>query len=167
MKRILLPILIVSIIGLGFSHHKFYVSLNQIDYNENSQALEITMKIFTDDLEYGISGSEDFYGLGTEREPGDADSLIFKYIKKNFKLIADGKAGQMVFVGKEVELDVCWCYVEIENVEPFTELYIANRMLTELYTEQVNIVNVSYGGKTRGLLLDSRKPEGSLSFERE
>ena len=62
------------LIFTGFSH-KFYVSLVQVQFNPENKALEITMKIFTDDLEYAISGSKLSYGLGTETEPPQADSV--------------------------------------------------------------------------------------------
>ena len=109
--------------------HKFYVSLCQIDHNPVSRSLEITMKIFTDDLEYAITGSPTFYGLGTEMEPPEADSLLFRYIVRNFQVKVDDKLCRPVFIGKEVELDVTWCYIEVAGVQDFRSIEITNKML--------------------------------------
>ena len=70
----------------------------------------------------------------------------------------------MNYIGKEVELDVTWIYVEIEDVPVLEKIEITDRMLTELFEEQVNIVNVNYNEKTLGLLLTQDKPTGSLEF---
>ena len=160
------PILISGLILLisGFTFHEFYVSLCKIDHNPETNALEITMKIFSDDLEYGITGVQKFYGLGTEKEPAGADSLIFSYILENFKVVIDGDPIKPVYIGKEVELDVTWIYVEIENVPGFKEIEITNHMLTEVLQDQVNIINVNYTGKNLGLLLKHDNPTGILNF---
>ena len=43
--------LIVLFLSLsGFAIHKFYVSIYQINYNQKKQTLEITSRIFIDDL---------------------------------------------------------------------------------------------------------------------
>ena len=162
--KILLVLIPIVLLLQGFHLHKFYVSLCQVDHNQETGSLEITMKIFTDDLEYGITGSLDYYGLGSVEEPNEADSLIFSYIRKNFEIQVDGRVTELEYIGKEVELDVTWCYIEIEGVKDPKEITISNRMLTEIYVEQVNIVNVTISGKTRGLLLDLRNSRGSLSF---
>ncbi len=159
-------ILIPGIILLlcGYTYHKFYVSLCMIDHNPETSALEITMKIFTDDLEYGITGSQDFYGLGTSEEPADSDSLIFSYILENFKVNLDGNCMKLNYIGKEVEVDVTWIYIEIEKVEFIGRIEVSNNMLTELFDDQINIVNVKYNEETRGLLLKQDKPTGSMEF---
>jgi hypothetical protein len=104
------------------------------------------------------------YGLGTDHEPPQADSLLFRYILKNFQVRLDGQSRRPVFIGKEVELDVTWCYVEIEHVDDFTILEITNKMLTELFEDQSNIVNVRAFGRTSGLLLNGMNPTRSITF---
>ena len=164
MKKAPIIFLLLTWLLSGFSFHEFYVSLCQIDHNPETNALEITMRIFTDDLEYGITGSQDFYGLGTSKEPPGADSLIFSYILKNFEVNLDGNCMKLNYIGKEVEVDVTWIYVEIENVHELGNIEITNRMLTELFEDQVNIVNVNYNQKTLGLLLKQDKPSGVIKF---
>ena len=156
--------LLIIILSSGFTLHEFYVSLCQVDHNPETKSLEITMRIFTDDLEYGITGSQDFYGLGTSNEPPSSDSLIYSYILENFKVNLNGNCLKPDFIGKEVEVDVTWIYLEIEEVEFLSRIEVTNYMLTELFRDQVNIINVKYNSETRGLLLKQDTPSGLLEF---
>lgn len=149
----------------GFSH-KFYVSLVQVQFNPENKALEITMKIFTDDLEYAISGSKLTYGLGTETEPPQADSVLFNYVKNNFKIKINGQYFSPVYIGKEVEMDVTWIYTEVEGVELINSIEVSDRMLTELFEDQVNLINLKYLGQKKGILLSRNKTSGLIQLKK-
>jgi len=167
MKGKKLPIIVFILLLFFFingTSHKFYVSLCLIDHNSSVNSLEITMKIFTDDLEYAITGSTKPYGLGTEKEPPEADSILFNYIKKNFRIKVDGMLHKPVYIGKEAEQDVIWCYVEIENIRSLSEIEVTNQMLTELFDDQVNLVNIKYQGKKYGILLNRNKKTDIIFF---
>jgi len=163
-RRILVLMILFGGLLISANFHKFYVSLCQVDHNQETGALEITMKIFTDDLEYAITGSSVFYGLGTEHESPEADSILYRYILRNFHIKVDGTLRNPVYIGKEVELDVTWCYIEIEEVGDFKTLEITNKMLTELFEDQANIVNVNVGGRISGVLLNGTNPTRSIDF---
>ena len=165
MRKIVPAILfLVALVTISTGLHKFYVSLCQVDHNREARSLEITMKIFTDDLEYAITGTPPFYGLGSEFEPDDADSVLFRYIKKNFHVKLDDTLRQPIYIGKEVEFDVTWCYIEIENVQNFRRIEITNRMLTEIYEDQLNIVNINARGKVSGMLLNRSETTRTIHF---
>ena len=51
--RSLLSILLVFF-AVSVKAHPFYVSIATLHYNQESRALEITLKVFTDDLEASI-----------------------------------------------------------------------------------------------------------------
>ena len=165
-KKILRSILFVLLILVisGFSH-KFYVSLVQVEFNTETKALEITMKIFTDDLEYAISGSQLSYGLGAENEPSEADSILYTYIKNNFSIAVNGQPYTPNYIGKEVEMDVTWIYTEILEIESVSSVEVSNLMLTELFDDQVNLVNVKYLGQKKGLLLNRNNSSGTIQLK--
>ncbi|MCB0436165.1 MAG: hypothetical protein KDD08_08960, partial [Mangrovimonas sp.] len=53
--------------------HKYYVSLTQVDYNEKSQALQITMNVFIDDMEMAMNKTYNKnFNLFTDKEPKDS-----------------------------------------------------------------------------------------------
>ena len=154
-----LLILVIS----AFSH-KFYVSLVQVEFNQETEALEITMKIFTDDLEYAISGSQISYGLGTENEPSEADTILYDYIRKNFSIAINGQSYTPNYIGKEVEMDVTWIYTEILGIESIRTVEVSNLMLTELFDDQVNLVNVKYLEQKKGMLLNRNNRSGTIKL---
>ena len=157
-------IIFFMIVSAGFSH-KFYVSLIQVDFNSETEALEITMKIFTDDLEYAISGSKVSYGLSTANEPPDADTVLYNYIVKNFSIKVNGRSYSPVYIGKEVELDVTWIYIEIMEIKTIDTIEITDLMLTELFEDQVNLINVRYLGQNKGLLLNRNRTTGKIQIK--
>ena len=54
MKKQLLLLFAVLFLS-SFSAHKFYVSVTQIDYVPSKKRVEITSRIFIDDLEKGLT----------------------------------------------------------------------------------------------------------------
>jgi len=61
--------------------HPFYVSLCQVDYNNQNHTLEISVKIFADDLLRAIEnkGISDLH-LGEDMENPESGKYIFNYI---------------------------------------------------------------------------------------
>lgn len=132
------------------SMHKFYVSITQIDVNAATRKLEISARIFTDDLEATLlaeTGRK--LRLGSTRENPLADSILFAYVRSSLDLKQAGEKLELAWVGKEAEADVIWLYLEsgvaARPDEPFE---IRNSYLYERFTDQKNIVNLHFGKET-------------------
>lgn len=147
------------------SAHPFYVSICQIDHNEETQALEVSVKIFADDLLLALkeNGHTHLY-LGEEKEHPDLDTIINTYLTKKLQIRIDNKTLNHRFVGREQEKDVVWIYLEMEQVDPFHSLEIECSMLTEVLPDQSNIVQVRKSDARKNLLLNKRKTKGTLHF---
>lgn len=124
--------------------HKFYVSNTQVHWNAQSQSLEITIRIFTDDLEKALSPHSPIY-LGQQNEKQEAQTLLEAYLKKNFVLIIDTHAAPLSLLGREVENDLTYCYLEMPFDGRFARMEIVNTLLIETYREQKNLVDVEIG----------------------
>lgn len=166
LKRILVVLFLIT--GLSFvpcKAHKFYVSLVRIEQNNNSNSFEITFKIFTDDLENALElSSNENLRIGTKWEYEKTDSILWNYVKKHFGIWVNGTKMNLIFIGKEVELDVTWCYVEVMELGRVETISVFDDMLIELFIDQVNIVQVSYEEVEKSLLLKRGKTNGSLKF---
>jgi len=147
------------------SRHPFYVSICQIDHNAKTKSLEVTFKIFTEDLESALEaqGAERLH-LGSERESVKTDRYILSYLKSHVTLQVDGDTVAFKYLGKEIEMDETWCYVEVPNVPSVNKLTIRNSLLMENFEAQQNIVHVKVGGKQKSLVLWKDKREGSVEF---
>ena len=152
------------IIGLSsFSIHKFYVSLYQVDYAREKKMLQITSRIFIDDLNNAIDKK---YGkkiqLGSENET-DADLLLFKkYFSEKFTMKVNGQLKPVQFLSKEMEGDVLICYFKIKDIYKIESLEIYNAVITEGNSEQQNIMHFSILGVKNTLLFTESSPKGVI-----
>jgi len=160
----LIVLLSVFFLSTGFAH-KFYVSMTDIHYNAKNQSLEISVKVFADDLETAIQSSEDDkLWVGDKKEAPQVDSLIEAYFRKKFQVLVNGEAVDFDFLGKEAEADVIWCYLEIMDVEKLESLDISNRIFMHLFDEQKNLVHIYVGDSEESLLLMKGKESGKVQF---
>ncbi len=134
--------------------HDFHVSVTQINCNAQTQSVEITIKLFTDDMEQSIKsqGGGDLR-LGDAREAANADQLLLEYLRNRFALLLDGKPAVMAWVGKEVEVDALWCYLEVPNIAHISSMEITSRILTEIFEDQANVVHISCGEQNKSMFL--------------
>ena len=137
----------------GFTIHKFYISKTIIEFNTRTQQFEITCKMFTDDLDLTLS---QFSGkqihLGTSQEHADANAVLEDYMKQHFTCAIDGVPVEWRWVGKEVENDLTYCYMEIFRKPDFSSLTVRNDLLVSHFPDQQNIVDFSLFGTTQTLV---------------
>lgn len=150
MKSILLG-LIFSV--WSWNVHPIHLTLSEVVYDEKSKAMQITHKIFMDDLETHIEeslkvkGKEVNLRLGTPQEHPDADRYLSEYLAAHFKLLINGKTYKANFLGKEYEDVACWLYVEIPNVPKPKSIDLTDSFLMDLYDDQSNLVNFTFPQK--------------------
>jgi hypothetical protein len=152
--------------GFALWFHPIHLSITEIDHNEKSKALQMTLRIFVDDLELSIRkkvGEEEMDLL----DPGNGkktDDLVKEYIAEKVKVKVDKKIGKMNYIGHEIEGPAMICYVEIENVKKFSSIEVTNKLILEIHDDQSNLVNVNYKDKTKSLRLTNDSPTGTVSF---
>lgn len=145
--------------------HEFYVSLTELRYNANSSRLEVSMRIFPDDLDRALYET---YGLethlSTRLEPAQADSLLGLYLMHHFRVEADGAAVPFSYLGKEPEANAIWCYLESDHLSSPGNLKIRNTILMDEFEDQVNIIQAYAGEWNKGVLLTRNTPEDELNI---
>ena len=161
-KATLFLIFLVSLTSMSL--HKFYVSVNQIDFVPKKKALEITSRIFIDDLDLALEKKfkKKVY-LATSKETSDAKELLQKYFNEKFSIKVNGQQKQIHFLGKEVEENVLICYFNVKDVSKVSSLEVKNTILMELY-EQQHIFHSSVSGKKQSLLLTNDRNSGVLNY---
>lgn len=165
---LLIPVSIIFSSNEMIPTHEFHISKTLIEYNEKENALQFTVHIFIDDLEEALrqQGADKLF-ICTEKESEKAEAYIYKYLQQKLKIKLDDKAVDYTFVGKEASEDLVavWCYLEIENIEPFKKLYVKNNTLVEAFDDQKNIISISGPNKQKGyLLFNNTKNEETLKF---
>lgn len=143
--------------------HPFHVSVYEIVYNEESEALQISCRIFLDDLEQALrkeNGNED---LDIVEDSLLAHTTNRLYMRKNFKLTVNGSPKEYNYLGGETENDVMWCYLEIENLKELKKIELKNTMLTETFEDQQNMIHFKIPGDKRSFILTEEKTSAVYS----
>jgi len=144
--------------------HDFHISKCQIEYSVETEALQITLHLYLDDLEEALKqqGADKMF-LCTDKEHEKAEKYLFRYLQQQFKLIVNeaGENAEFEFVGKEQseDLQAVWCYLEVTNVSSFSSLEVTNSLLMEIFDDQKNIVQVMAPGKKQGYFLFQKGQE--------
>lgn len=152
--------------GTTMADHKFYVSTTIVEENQFTGSLEITLKLFTDDLEFALKGLERFpLNIGFENQHPQAEVRVKEYVLANFDLSFNDKDGfyTLHYVGMETENDLTFVYFEISPIPEFQVLKVKNTIFHELFDEQVNIVHLRFSGWTQRLMIDKMRPEQIIS----
>ena len=150
-------ILIIFLIPIfAFSMHKYYISLTNIEYKKENNSLQITVKLFIDDLQETINNTYNTnHELTLQNERSVVDSLIVKYSTDHFKIELNETTTKYLYLGKEYDSDAVYLYFEIENIQNFYTIGIQNNMLIEFFPEQKNIVKLNINKKKKSFILTS------------
>ena len=145
------------------SRHDFHSSLAEVSYNPAAKSLEVSLRMFTDDLGEALT-RENKRPVSVD-QTDTADPLIKRYLEKHFAVAgADNRRKPITWVGKEISVDVTWVYFEIPLAENLNGTKLLNSLLCELFDDQVNIVNVSYQGQKRTYLFKPSQTVQELAF---
>lgn len=144
--------------------HPFYVSITSVDYNESAQRVEISCRIFYDDLEAALkAGGNLKVDLIKPKDKQLIDSLLSTYLQDHFRLAVNGTPLSLRYVGYEIEDDVAWCFLEASNIKTVSNIAITNRILLDQFPKQSNILHVTAHGERKSTKLDN--PERRATFE--
>ena len=157
-------IIFLAIYGTGLSH-PFHATIVSFDCKQKKKSIEITMKIFTNDLERALR--EDKHPdlkIDSQKNMYNIDSLIFEYIKNHLYLFADSKQKDFLWVGKEIENDITWCYLEIIDIDNFSSLKVENKLFLSIFDDQLNICHFYCGDKPETTVFHKEKYFGEIKF---
>lgn len=166
MKRFLLLFLIIPLLSFQ-GMHKFYVSVTDIEYNPETKSLQLISRIFIDDMENLLKTrySKELYLTKNEEHP-EADAYLKKYLSQKLKVEVNGKTHSLKYLGKKYENDILKLFIEIENVGIPEQVLVQNEILTDLFSDQKNVVHVEVDGVTKSLLLSRSNESGLLNFSK-
>ena len=152
------------IIGVLGYFHPFYVSVSEINHNAKEKTLEISCKLFLDDMEKTLKKQSNAQvELTSPKEPKKAQQQIADYVKKHLAIKIDGKPVVLEFIGYEIEGASLWSYYQVKNVGSVQKIEVTNNLLYEMYDSQIGIVHAQVGGNKKSTRVTN--PETSMVFE--
>ncbi len=144
--------------------HDFHFALTEIYFNEKNKSLEVSIKVFANDLEDAISEGIPYeLKLNSEDEHEKSDYYIGQYLYKNVQFDVNNKEKEYEFLGKEYEDDAVWMYIEVKQVKKIKSLTIKNSLLHDLFDDQINIITADINGQKKGEPLEKSSPQ--ITFE--
>ena len=137
-------------------------------FNAKDKTVQITMHIFIDDLEVALDklGQKSLF-IGTDKEKKEANTHICQYLFDHFSIKVNNKDVPYEVLGKEPTSDrqALYIYMEIKNVKELRNIFVENKVLTEVFSDQKNIVQINIPSKKQGyLLLDKNKTSDTAQF---
>lgn len=164
-KRFFLFLVLFSLAISSFEMHKFYVSVTQINFAQNKKTIEITSRIFIDDLNKALEKKykKQFY-IGSSKESEQEIQFLKNYFSENFSINVNSKTKSTVYVDKEVEDDVIILYHLVRDVSKINSLEIKNTLLFDFLPEQQHIIHTQVLGKKLSTLLTFDNREELLNY---
>ena len=143
--------------------HPLYISVTELAHNPKDKLLEVSCKMFTNDLESALEKmSKTHVDLSAAKDKAATDRLIADYVTRHLRLKIDGKAVVMQFVGSEKENDGTWSYFQVNEVSAVKRIDAVDELLYDSFNQQINIMHVTVGGVRKSTRLDY--PEANASF---
>lgn len=106
-----------------------------------AKSFEISIRIFTDDLEKGISEDNNKRVFSIKNNDQN-NPFVERYIRKHFTLTSVQKKAEVQYLGKEEEADATWIYLEIPFSDNPEGWKLQNSILMEVFDDQVNMTNL-------------------------
>ncbi|MBN8640425.1 MAG: hypothetical protein J0L86_01315 [Flavobacteriales bacterium] len=147
----------------SLSAHKFYVAIYQINHAKEKKMLQITARLFIDDINEAIEkkyNKKSF--LASDKETPEQVELLKKYLAEKFIIKVNNQPKSIIFVSKETEDNVLICYLKIVDVPKITSLEVENSIIMENHFDQQNIIQANFNGSKHSLLLTSESFKGML-----
>lgn len=164
-KRFLFFLILFSLAVSAFDIHKFYVSVTQINFAQDKKTVQITSRIFIDDLNNALEKKhkKKFY-IGSIKETDEEIQLLKNYLNENFSIKVNSKLKPTVYLDKELEDDVIIVYQVIRDVSKINSLEIKNTLLFDLLPEQQHIIHTQVLTKKQSALLTFDNPAELLKY---
>lgn len=160
-----LGVIAASALLLGAVWHPVHVSNTDVELSRDGKLLEITVRIFTDDLEEAMTPSG-AAPVRLDRAPkARVDSLLQRYVREQMRIDVPGNdAVRLRLIGHEQRDDATQLYVEAPVTAPPTRLRIEQRVLLARHEDQTNLVHVRIGGTRRSALLRRGQDGADFTF---
>ncbi len=148
-----------------FAAHPFYISVTEMSLNAKTKSLEISCKMFAEDIEEVLKQNyKTSVDLGNDKLQAQNNKLINDYLLKHFSINIDAKPAVLKFVGFEKENESIYCYFEVMNVPAIKKLVVNDSILQDYKQEQINIIHAIINGNRKSTKLNFPENQASFSF---
>ncbi|MCY3554379.1 MAG: hypothetical protein OXH56_03560 [Gemmatimonadetes bacterium] len=145
--------------------HVFYVSITRVKWNAGDALLDVSVRIFTDDLEEAIvAKGGPRLRLWTDQAHADRERHVAEYLASRLAFRVNGADRKLTYAGMEDALDATACLVQITGVDRVETIEVENRILIEMFDTQANVMRFEVGGEKKYVNLSKKTVTGTVRF---
>jgi len=147
------------------NHHPIFVSVTEIEHNAVEKTLEISCKLFVDDLEKTLRKKYNTrVDLLDAKLKSEMNRLVNDYIQKHFSISIGGKKVNLQFLGFEIQEEGAISFFEVKNIPKVENIELVNNILYEFNAQQMGIIHIMVNGVRKSSRLDNPIEKVSFSF---
>jgi hypothetical protein len=145
--------------------HPFYVSVTEITHNAARKELEVSCRIFADDLENTLKAQyKTSFDIIKPANRQQVEKMMADYLSQHLQVTLDGKKVPLHFLGYKIEEDAVWSFLSAENILAPRKVEIVNDLLYRQHPSQINMIHVIVGGNRKSTKLDNPKANAAMEF---
>ena len=138
--------------------HPFFVSVIEINHNMKDATVEISVRIFTEDLEKTLQKySTNKMDIINPNDKTLLEKQISQYISQKIKMKINGQTVTLNYIGHEIQKESVWSYFEITKITEVKKLEIDCTLLYDFEKSQSNIIHIKSKGVDKSYKLDYPK----------
>ena len=145
--------------------HPMYVSMTNMDIDAHRKSVVLSIRIFTEDLETILHNKYNVDGwIGTQNEHRDSRRLLREYVNERFSIAVNGETLSLMTDSMVISDDMMWFYMKGTASQVINKIAIDNRLLTDFFSKQNNLVIISTGRNEEGYRLNRKTYKIELSL---
>lgn len=150
--------------GLVSLMHPFFVSVIEINHNTKEATVEISVRVFTEDLEKTLQKyTTTKLDIINPADNHFLDKQISSYLQQKIKLKINGQPVVFTYLGHEIQKESVWSYLEIPKVAAIKKIEVDCTLLYDFEKAQSNIIHVKGKNMDKSFKLDN--PGRNAVFE--
>jgi len=153
-----------------FFAHPMYFSYTNMDIDAQGGCVLLSVRLFADDMETVLHNKYNIEGwIGTKAEHRDGRRLLREYLNERFSITVNNSekielvADSMTIV-KDDETVFCF-YMKGVARQSISRMEIDNRLLTDFFEKQSNLMIISTGRNEKAYKLNRKNHIIELSLE--
>jgi hypothetical protein len=129
--------------------HPIHTTLAELSYDASAAEVRISLRVFADDLAGAVSG----WAARRPKVGASIDDATTAYVSGAFVLVArDGRQVPLAGCGSRSTGDVLWLCLRAPLAGGLAGVRLRDRLLTDHFEDQINIVQATYDGRRVSLL---------------
>ncbi|MDR3094451.1 MAG: hypothetical protein LBU62_07440 [Bacteroidales bacterium] len=136
--------------------HPVYVSVCNVDIDASRSVVTLSLKVFTDDMETMLHNKYNINGwIGTPKEHRNSRRLIGEYIAERLSVEVNRRNRLVLQTDSMIVSEgALWIYMTGKSAGAIQHIAVENRVLTDFFRQQTNLVIIGIGKREEGYSLN-------------